>query len=164
MQAKDTWSHWTFRTDASGTTNGTALQASYGDYERIAESVSVDIAFIGDTDPAVRAAGAQLILATQRDCEILGTEQGYFTTGANPSSCDPLIQWFAVEEVLPMDRKKIKHYLRSTNVGVLEIKVRDAPIVPEVLRKELKLSGKESRTLLVTRIGKKLIAVVARRC
>ena len=154
MQAKDDWNHWTF--EAAG-------NASHESFERIAESTPLNARFVGDTDPAVRAAKAQLILASQRDCEILGTEQGYFFATTIPSGNDPLVQWFAIEEVLPMDRKKIKQYLRSQDIGVLEIKVRDAPIIPEVLRKELKLVGKESRTMLITRSGKKLIAVIAHR-
>ncbi|HEV7283187.1 MAG TPA: class I SAM-dependent methyltransferase [Pirellulaceae bacterium] len=56
---------------------------------------------------------------------------------------------FAVEEELPFDRRKLKAYLRERNVGTLEIKVRRARVVPEELRRELKVPGDESRTLLV---------------
>lgn len=155
MQTKDHWNHWTFEASSRST---------HEHFDRITESVPENARFIGDTDPAVRAADAQLILANQRDCEVLGSEQGYFFSQTIPGTSDPLIQWFEIEEVMPMDRKKLKQYFRMNNVGVLEIKVRDAPIIPEVLRKEMKLSGDETRTLLITRTGKKLIAVIARRC
>ncbi len=154
MKVKHEWYHWTF-TEVS--------KASHNLFDRIVESIPINAKFIGDTDPAVRTAGAQLVLASERDCEVLGTEQGYFFAEETPSQSDPLIQWFAIEEVLPLDRKKLKQYLRSNNIGVLEIKIRDAQIIPEELRKEMKLVGDKSRTLLITRTGKKLIAVIARR-
>lgn len=154
MQTKDLWTHWTFEA---------IDRPSHEHFERITETIPANARFIGDTDPAVRAAEAQMILANQRDSEVLGSEQGYFFTEAIPSSSDALIQWFEIEEILPLDRKRLRQYLRSNNIGVLEIKVRDAQIIPEVLRKEMKLSGDKSRTLLITRTGKKLIAVIARR-
>lgn len=67
-----------------------------------------------------------------------------------PSPIDsPWCACFAVEDELPFDRRKLKAYLRERNVGTLEIKVRRAKVVPEELRKELKVAGDASRTLLI---------------
>lgn len=62
------------------------------------------------------------------------------------SRWSPLLQ---IEEELPFDRRKLKAWLRERNVGRLEIKVRRARVVPEELRRELKVPGEESRTLLI---------------
>lgn len=56
---------------------------------------------------------------------------------------------FEIEEELPFDRRKLKAWLRARNVGRLEIKVRRARVVPEELRRELKVPGDEARTLLI---------------
>lgn len=56
---------------------------------------------------------------------------------------------FQIEEELSFDRRKLKAWLRARNVGTLEIKVRRARVAPEELRKELKVPGDESRTLLI---------------
>jgi hypothetical protein len=53
--------------------------------------------------------------------------------------------------------------LRERKIGVLEIKVRNVEIVPELLRKEMKLGGSEAATLLITKCGSKTIAMVAKR-
>jgi SAM-dependent methyltransferase len=56
---------------------------------------------------------------------------------------------FQIEEELPFDRRKLKAWLRERRVGTLEIKVRRARAAPEELRRELKVPGDESRTLLI---------------
>jgi len=157
MRSKDDWYHWTFNSP------GNASQENFG---RICDVLPATALFIGDTDSAVRAAKGQLVLASERQCGILGSEQGYFFTdrvATGQTSTDRLIRWFEIEEVLPLDRKKIKQYLRARNVGTLEIKVRDAPVVPEVLRKELNITGEESRTMLICRCAKKVVAIIAKR-
>lgn len=67
-----------------------------------------------------------------------------------PSPIDsPWSACFAVEEELSFDRRKLKAWLRERKVGALEIKIRRARVVPEELRRELKVPGDESRTLLI---------------
>jgi hypothetical protein len=60
---------------------------------------------------------------------------------------------YRVIENLTFDRKKLKARLRELGIGVLEIKKRGADIVPEELRKELAPKGKNTATLIVTRVG-----------
>jgi len=158
MRSKDDWYHWSFQPSDSFTPH---------EFGSISDTLSPTAKFIGDSDPAVRAAGGQLALASELRCEILGSEQGYFFADqvslAKFRSQDRLIHWFEIEEVMPLDRKKLKQHLRNHGVGTLEIKVRDAPIVPEILRKELKPLGKESRTILICRSARKIIAIIAKR-
>jgi hypothetical protein len=76
---------------------------------------------------------------------------------------DPLVACFEVEEVLPLDLKKLKSWLRERGVGQLEVKVRGVQQDPAVVRKKLGLEGPHAKTLLLTRIGARHAAIVARR-
>ena len=75
-----------------------------------------------------------------------------YLTGAGRLE-SPWLKGYRVVEEMAFDRKKLKARLRELNIGVLEIKKRGADIVPEQLRKELAPKGKESATLIVTRVG-----------
>ena len=68
-----------------------------------------------------------------------------------------------MEDVLPLDLKKLKGWLRERGVGQLEIKVRGVQQDPEIVRKRLALDGPLSKTLLLTRVGERHVAIVARR-
>src|SRR5690606_13494973 len=74
-----------------------------------------------------------------------------------------LVQSFEVLECLPLDRKSIQQTLRSEEVGTLEIKKRGLDIDLPALRKKLKLSGPNERTLILspTATGKR--AFICRR-
>jgi hypothetical protein len=53
--------------------------------------------------------------------------------------------------------------LAERAIGRLEIKKRSVDIDPEKLRRELKLRGDNAATLLVTRTGESLVAILAQR-
>lgn len=75
----------------------------------------------------------------------------------------PFIQGFEVEEVLPFGLKPLRRRLRELGVGVLEIKKRGVALDPDGFRRRLKLRGDESKTLIVTRVGEKPIALLCQR-
>jgi hypothetical protein len=70
---------------------------------------------------------------------------------------------FEVAEVMPLQTRKLAHYLRERAVGKLEIKKRGVDLTPEQLRRELKLRGDDAATLLICRVGGRPTAIVARR-
>lgn len=65
----------------------------------------------------------------------------------------PFADAFRVLEVLPLDPKKISRALADRQVGTLEIKKRGVDIDPATFRTKLRLSGPESATLLLMRLG-----------
>ena len=73
------------------------------------------------------------------------------------------MQSFRVREELPADTRGLAKALRERGIGRLEIKKRGVDVDPAVLRKELKLRGDGSATLIVTRVGAKRLAVLADR-
>ena len=65
---------------------------------------------------------------------------------------------FEFIELVPM--KKLKAAMSAHDVGSLEILIRGQDVDPDQLRKKLKLKGSTAKTLVVTRIGAKGVAVL----
>lgn len=162
------WSHLQFNMGAS------ELFVKSTDYDRRADhglnyEIIDDIgsigAYIGDADPVVRAAGLQPALASLHQIKLVGASNGFFSCAQPRDVHSSWIDWFRVDEVMPFDRKKLRAYLREREIGVVEIKIRDCDVQPELLRKDLKLvkSG-TATTILITRCNSKTIAIVASRC
>jgi hypothetical protein len=117
--------------------------------------------YVFDTDPAIRAAGLTAALASALGASTLSEGAAYLTAGELLKN--PLLSTFHVEEVLPLRFRDLVKHIQSRNLGELEIKVRGITVQPEELRRKLKLSGSGTGTLLLTRHGKREIAILARR-
>lgn len=117
--------------------------------------------YIADQDPVLRAAHCSSALARRLGARILGNEFGYFH--ANSILEHPMLRWFQVEEILPLDRKKLKAYTRSVSTKRWELKSRNIDIDLVKLQKELitNESSSEVRWLLLTKIGNKHVAIAA---
>jgi hypothetical protein len=141
-----------------------ALSDSYsfvGNLETIAPIADEIGEYVFDTDPAIRAAGLTSTLASALGASTLSEGAAYLTS--NELLTHPLLSAFHVEEVLPLRLRDVAKHIQSKDLGEVEIKVRGVPVRPEELRKKLKLSGNDSATLLLTRHGKREIAILARR-
>ena len=75
----------------------------------------------------------------------------------------PLGQWFEVLDVLPFGLKRLREVLRSHDAGQVVVKKRGTAVEPEVLRRQLKLSGRREVTVVLTRQAGSQIAMVVRR-
>jgi len=75
----------------------------------------------------------------------------------------PFARAYKVLEVMPLNIKALKTWVRDNGVGILEIKKRGISLTPEELRKRLlpggKTKGKKTATLVLTRIGDERVAV-----
>ncbi len=60
---------------------------------------------------------------------------------------------YEVTDVLPFSLKRLRAVLRARGVGVVTIKKRGSAVVPEQLRRDLRLSGPAETTVVLTRIG-----------
>ncbi|GAB2710851.1 THUMP-like domain-containing protein [Arthrobacter bambusae] len=80
----------------------------------------------------------------------------------------PFARAYKVLEVMPLNIKALKAWVKANGVGVLDIKKRGTSVTPEELRKQLLPAGKGSAkgrgnktaTLVLTRIGEEKVAVV----
>jgi len=118
-------------------------------------------AFLHEPDGAVIRARLIGDVARSLDAGMLDERIAYLTSDAALTS--PFVQSFRVREELPADTRGLAKALRERGIGRLEIKKRGVDVDPAVLRKELKLRGDGSATLIVTRIGAKRLAVLADR-
>ncbi|MFI1993325.1 methyltransferase domain-containing protein [Actinoplanes sp. NPDC020271] len=65
----------------------------------------------------------------------------------------PFARRLAVTDVLPFSLKRLRALLRERGVGTLEIRKRGSALVPDQLRKDLKLSGPHAAGLVLTRVA-----------
>jgi len=70
---------------------------------------------------------------------------------------------FVVEADLPLDARTIKRELAARRIGELEIKKRGVDIDPAQFRTRLGLRGDERAVLILTRVGDRRRAILARR-
>lgn len=117
--------------------------------------------FVMEPDPAVLAAGLTEALANEHSLRRIQPGVAYLTGDAAPH--DPALAVFAVEEVMPMDVKKIKACLRRRGIGELEIKKRGIDVDPQNLKRRLRVPGDAAATLLITPAKSGAVAILARR-
>ena len=117
--------------------------------------------YVFEPDPAVLAAGLTWALAEQHRLKALAAGAVYLT-GDSPID-DSALACFEVDEVLPLDKKRLKRLPAQRGIGRLEIKKRGLTIDPERLRHELRLKGNAAAVLILARRGASASAIVARR-
>jgi hypothetical protein len=70
---------------------------------------------------------------------------------------------FEVIAELPYGFKSLRSALRAQGIGALEIRKRGLAIEPDQLRRDLRLAGPDSATLILTRVDDGPIALLCRR-
>ena len=118
--------------------------------------------FLFEPDAAVLAAHLGGALAREQGLSAVSAGIA-FLTGPRPVA-SPLLTCFEVEEVLPLDLRKVGDVLRERGIGKLEIKKRGVEHDPHMIRKKLHLQGSDSGTLVLTKLAGKHAAILARRC
>jgi hypothetical protein len=74
----------------------------------------------------------------------------------------PFGRWFEVLEVLPFSLKPLRERLRAHDAGPLVVKKRGTAVEPDVLRRQLKLTGSREVTVVLTRARGRQVAMVVR--
>jgi THUMP domain-like len=117
--------------------------------------------FIYDCHAVLHAAQLQMVWAESVAAHPLGTSQGYFT--ADEAIETAWAQRFEVVDVLPWDQRRVKRWLREHRIGEVEVKKRLLQLDANEYQRQLRGAGDEKITLLITRLGDRVRAVVARR-
>ena len=100
-------------------------------------------------------------LGAQLGAGLLDPQVAYLTGDQLHST--PLATVFEVRQQLPAKLRALRKWVRESEIGVLEIKKRGIDVDPAVLRKQLKLDGPNSATMVISRRGKgALVAIVER--
>jgi len=117
--------------------------------------------FIYDCHSVLHASQLQIAWAESVGAEPLGTSQGYFTSDTALNSA--WAQGFEVVDVLPWDGRRVKRWLREHRIGEVEVKKRLLQLDANEYQRQLRGAGEAKITLLITRLGDRVRAVVARR-
>jgi hypothetical protein len=124
--------------------------------------------------PAVRPPGAWLLepdgavvrahLVAQVAAAVAGwlVDETIAYVSADSPVATPFGRWYEVLEVLPFGLKALRARLRAHDAGPLVVKKRGTAVEPEVLRKQLGLTGSRQVTVVLTRAAGRQVAMVVR--
>ncbi len=116
--------------------------------------------FLLEPDGAVIRAHLVAELAQQVDGWLLDASIAY--VAAEVVVPTPFGVWYQVLETLPFSLKGLRERLRAHDAGPLVVKKRGTAVEPEVLRKQLKLTGSREVTVVLTRSAGRQVALVVR--
>lgn len=120
------------------------------------------LAYLHEPDPTVIAAGLADESAAALGAAALAYGTAYYVSAAPLNH--PAWTSFAVEEVIPLDPKRLKAACRARDLGRIELKKRGVPIDLDDLRKRLgPLSGTASATLFAAPVAGRVRGIFARR-
>ncbi|MBC7855585.1 MAG: class I SAM-dependent methyltransferase [Pirellulaceae bacterium] len=117
--------------------------------------------YVYEPAAAVLAAKLTHVLCEEHRLQAVSNQAMYLTGDALAE--DPTLAGFEVLEVLPLDERQLKAWLRQRGMGQLEVKKRGCDVEPEKLRKRLGGEGHDAGTLLVCPLRGRVQAIVARR-
>jgi SAM-dependent methyltransferase len=115
--------------------------------------------YLYEPDGAVIRAGLVAEVAALVEGNLVDASIAYVTADALVAT--PFMTAYEVTDVLPFGLKRLRALLRSRGVGRLTVKKRGSAITPESLRQQLRLSGPEEATIVLTRVaGAQTVLVV----
>ena len=107
--------------------------------------------FLYDPDPAVVRSHLVAEFADTIGGRLADPEIAYVHTDAPADT--PFARRLEITDVLPFSLKRLRALLRERGVGRLEIRKRGSALEPEQLRRDLRLSGSASASLVLTRVA-----------
>lgn len=137
------------------------VESFVGDPVLHSEPAAAPGRFVFDPDASVLAADLLGAFAAAHNLSTLGPGGAYLTGDAAINV--PLATRLAVRDSMPLRPALLAKYLGERRIGTVEIKKRGVAIDPETLRRQLKLRGDGQATLVLTRIGRRELAIVAER-
>ena len=117
--------------------------------------------FVIEPHAVVLAAGLAGSLANGVGLDAVIPGGGYLTGDVPVDS--PLLTTFQVLETMSFRPKKIRKRLADLSAGIVEVKQRGVKVDPATLQKQWRGSGSRELSVLVTRQGKSIIAIIAER-
>ena len=151
----------TCRRRATSLPTGATWTDRDGPLDAFAPMASGPLAFLHDPDPALIRAGLLDGFAVAGGLERL--VEGVDLLTSDRPSASPWLADFAVEEVLPLDLKRLRSEVAARGLGPLEIKVRGLRVRPEDLRAKLRPTGPRPATLILVGQRGPALAILASR-
>jgi hypothetical protein len=146
---------------SSDFTDGAIMSATFAGTPDVSLKAAPEpLQYLYDPDPSVLAAHLLGALADRHELNSLGGSA--YLTGNQPIDA-PLLQGFVIRESLPLRTATVAQLMADRAVGRVEVKKRGVAIDPEKFRRELKLRGDNEATIVLTRIGKREVALICER-
>lgn len=123
-------------------------------------AISQPLRYFYEPDSAVIRAGMVQALRVRLGAAQVDQEIAYLTADKQIST--PFARVWEVEDWFPFQLKKLRAYLRERNIGLVTVKKRGSPILPEDLIHALHLpkDGEQERVLFLTQMRGNPIVVV----
>jgi len=116
-------------------------------------------AYLHEPDGAVLRAGLVGLVAQAVQGRLVDRTIAYVTSDSPTTG--PLARTYQVLDVMPFGLKRLRTYLRDRRVGSLTIKKRGTAVEPAQLRRQLRLTGSQEATVVLTRVaGQQSVLVV----
>jgi SAM-dependent methyltransferase len=132
-----------------------------GEPDLPADAAAAPLRYVFDPDPAVVAARLTGALARAAGLRTLGPGSVYLTGDALANA--PLAAAFEVEAAIPLRSTAVRDWLRGQGRGRVEVKCRGVDVDPHRFAAEIRNDGEGEATVLLTRVGDRRTAIVARR-
>lgn len=116
--------------------------------------------YLYDPDPAVVRSHLVAEAAVKVDGALLDERIAYFTSDRVEVS--PLWRVLEIVECAPFSAKRLRASVRAHRAGTITIKKRGSAVDTEKLRRDLKASGPEKMTIVLTRIGERPFYLLCR--
>ena len=118
------------------------------------------LSFLYDPDPAVVRSGLVADLGRLLNARPLAPEIAYLTAATWTPT--PFARCYAIDDAMPFHAKRLGERLRALGVGPVTITKRGSAVDVDELRRKWKLTGSESRTVLLTRTNAGPLAMIGR--
>lgn len=118
------------------------------------------LAYLYDPDPAMVRSGLVADLGRQLAARPVDAEIAYLTSDCHTRT--PFAKCYQIEKAMPFNARQLGERLRSMKVGPVTITKRGSAVDVDELRRGWKLTGPESRTVVLTRVLGRPFALIAR--
>lgn len=148
-----------------GVAGPVAVRLDGGAHQLVRGAYPLDVrelgAFVAEPDGAAIRAGLIAEAVAGHDAWLLDAHTAYLSSDAPIDSV--WVTNFEVLDVLRLDRRDLRAYVREHGIGTLEIKKRGVDVDPAELRRSLKPRGDGSATVILARTLAGARAIVCRR-
>ncbi|MDN5833875.1 MAG: methyltransferase domain-containing protein, partial [Brevibacterium sp.] len=121
--------------------------------------------YLLEPDGAIVRAGLVTALCGPLQARRVHPKIAYLTTDAEPAGpASAGVTTYEVTDVLPAKIPSLRKALISRGIGSVVIKKRGADIVPDQVRRQLKLPAGDKATLIFTRLGDRHVVLLTQPC
>lgn len=107
-------------------------------------------AYLYEPDGAVIRAHLVEHLAMELGATKIDEDIAFLTTAERVTT--PFARAWRIDEVMPFNLKRLRHWLRERNIGRVVVKKRGSPIDPQALERQLRLTGTGTAVVVLTHV------------